>query len=137
MFGNISLLPTSRGLREEDVLVDFDVKKFGRKKRIFIEANRKMCQPNESDESKIDKYWSDKKSTNKRLYNKSKFRLASSRISNRSDGNSDTLTLSIGITDYKVPLLYNYIDNIFYPYVLFRLNAVSYLIIIRRCYRIC
>ena len=105
MFGNISLLPTSRGLREEDVLVDFDVKKFGRKKRIFIEANSKMCQPNESDESKIDKYWSDKKSTNKRLYNKSKFRLASSRISNRSDGNSDTLTLSIGITDYKVPLL--------------------------------
>ena len=105
MFGNILLLPTSRGLREEDVLVDFDVKKFGRKKRIFIERNSKMCQPNESDESKIDKYWSDKKSTNKRLYNKSKFRLASSRISNRSDGNSDTLTLSIGITDYKVPLL--------------------------------
>ena len=103
MFGNILLLPTSRGLREEDVLVDFDVKKYGRKKRIFIEANGKMCQPNESDESKIDKYWSDKKSTNKRLYNKSKFRLASSRILNRSDGNSDTITLSIGITDYKVP----------------------------------
>ena len=104
MFGNILLLPASRFLREEDVLVDFDVKKYGRKKRIFIERNSKMCQPNESDESKIDKYWSDKKSTNKRLYNKSKFRLASSRISNRSDGNSDTITLSIGITDYKVPL---------------------------------
>ena len=104
MFGNILLLPASRLLREEDVFVDFDVKKYGRKKRIFIEAKGEMGQPNESDESKIDEYWLDKKSTNKRLYNKSKFRLASSRISNRSDGNSDTITLSIGITDYKVPL---------------------------------
>ena len=55
-----------------------------------------------SDESKIDAYWFEKKRQNDRLYNKSKFRLASSRITKHADENIDTLVLNIGITDYKV-----------------------------------
>ena len=35
MFGNILLKPTNVGLREEQVMVEFDVTKYRRKKRIF------------------------------------------------------------------------------------------------------
>ena len=60
----------------------------------------------QSDESKIAENWVEKKSKNDRLYNNSKFRLASSMIEKNTDENIDIFVLNIGITDYKVTIQY-------------------------------
>lgn len=73
-----------RGVTENDVEVVYDVTKYNMKK---TEETKKM----------IEKLWSKRIGDNTRIYNASKFRLASHRW------NSDTnkLEMRIGITDYK------------------------------------
>ena len=61
-FGDIWLTPTQKGLREDEVLIDFDPMKYGRRRRILVDEASKACG---SDETEINKFWLNKIKNNR------------------------------------------------------------------------
>jgi hypothetical protein len=100
-FDNIWLTPTPEGLLEQEVFVEFDPKKYGRRKRVLVD---KTSEGGVSDETEINKFWLSKTQDNKRIYNKSKFRLACCSKTKNTEKGSVKVLLKVGITDYKVSL---------------------------------
>ena len=98
-YENLRLLPTPIGLNEEDVLIKFDRKKYGRRKRIIIQTLDDEQHP---DDRKIDEFWEHKKKNNDRYFNQSKFRLSSCQHSINPKNNRPIVEIKVGITDYKV-----------------------------------
>ena len=99
MFGDIWLTPTSHGLLEENVSVDFNPKKYGRRRRNITlgDVDDKIA-----DEMKINEFWLNQMRKNKRLYNKSKFRLACCSKTVDDAKGEIKIDLKVGLTDYKV-----------------------------------
>ena len=100
-FGDILLTPTPDGLLEQEVSVEFDPKKYGRRKRDLVD---KTSEGSVSDEAEINKFWLSKIQDNKRIYNQSKFRLACCIKTKSPEKSSAKVLLKVGITDYKVSL---------------------------------
>ena len=98
-YENLRLLSTSIGLKEEDVFIEFDRKKYGRRKRIIIQVPDGEQHP---DDRKIDEFWEHKKKNNDRYFNQSKFRLSSCQPSINPKNMRPMLEIKVGITNYKV-----------------------------------
>ena len=98
-YEDLRLLSTPIGLKEEDVSIDFDRKKYGRRKRTIIQAPDDEQHP---DDRKIDEFWENQKKNNDRYFNQSKFRLSSCQPSINPENIKTMLEIKVGITDYKV-----------------------------------
>jgi len=79
-----SYIKDGKGILEEDVEIDFDIEKYA------------MVETDESRDM-IESIWSIKTRENKRLFNQSKYRLAS----HRWDEDHKRMCMCVGITDYK------------------------------------
>ena len=98
-YEDLRLLSTPIGLKEEDVSIEFDRKKYGRRKRIIIQAPDDEQHP---DDRKMDEFWENKKKNNDRYFNQSKFRLSSCQPSINPENMRPMVEIKVGITDYKV-----------------------------------
>ena len=97
--GELRLIPTQPGFTEEEVSVEFDPTKYNRRKRVVIQNS---IDDKDTDESKIDEFWKEKKDINCRLFNQSKFRLSSCKYSINPENMNPRVEIKVGITDYKV-----------------------------------
>ena len=81
---SVSFMQNGRGLLEKEILVEYDTAKYNMKE---TEETRSM----------IERLWGERTRSNARIYNASKFRLASHGVSEV----TGLVELRLGLTDYK------------------------------------